>query len=291
MKFAPEHFPSGTVFRLKDDAHFRRRYGDREFTVQKVCRNGVNSYVLKTTRLHENQDIFPGMYHNFNIDHVEAIVRRGAGPMLIEHDTYPDAAEVVFKDMQRYQNELSPRMYASQPKSSRTHYQILNIEILVRHLVLKFLPDSHHVFDADACRRALMAQSFVHRNCSNSFFTVHWAPKKRVDAWFQANKNRFLYSVKRAQREYDAEMSRIMEEDLDRDMDVLDAALDKPKVQEEGSCYDREDGYRRDEAAWCEAATVLGEKEPFDDSKAPVVKRVKHTVADFAGEPTGEKAR
>lgn len=236
MKFAPEHFPSGTVFRLNDEPSFQR-YGNREFTVARVCRNGLNSYVLKTTTPHEHQDTFPGMYHTFNIEHVEAIVQRGAGPVLIEHDTYPNAAEAVFEDMRRYQNELSPRMYASQPKSSRTHYQIMSADILVAHLMLKFLPDGHHVFDANACRRALMRQSFVHGNTRRSLFTVHWAPKKRVDAWFCANKNRFLINVKKAQQAYEAEVSRIMEEDFERETKELYASPVVPGLKGEGSHY------------------------------------------------------
>lgn len=298
MNFQPELFPVGTVFRLNgDDPIFRRRDDGVGliFTTKCVRRNGINSYVVETTT-EQDRKFFPdGMNYRYHLSHIEAIIERGDGPLVIDYGFGAEEAERLYKDVYEEQNSWS-RLSGQGVKSSRTHYQIFSIYTLVQHLKAKFLPDAHHCFDQERLINELMSQSFIKAIPSEKLsrfgtpiFTFHCAPKKRVDAWFKANINRFLINVKKAQKEYDQEMSRMMDMDMDAVDDGRDCNDDddngpdgpqnpKPQNDDGGSDYteyDREEGFRRDEAARKDWDRVVAE---LDGPRHSTVRRVTRTT-------------
>lgn len=82
MKFAPEHFPNGTIFEINEDVHFDKD-GPNLFEVTGIVRNDIDNYVLKTAQVREHTGQV-----GFAIGHVKRIIKRGNGPVQIDYGWY-----------------------------------------------------------------------------------------------------------------------------------------------------------------------------------------------------------
>lgn len=215
----------------RDDAPHTHDCPGLIFTTARVVRNGIRSYVVETTTKYpEEASCCPDAYA-YSLCHIEAIILRGRGPLIIEQPHEQESIERLFEDHRDDQCQYNRSRGGL--KSSRSHYQWVFTEMLMYHLKAKFLPDAHHCFDLERAQRELMRQSFVtqyafgHGRLTRSLgldretqrsLRTWTAPKKRVDAWFVANRNRFLTNLHRAADAYDREISRM----LDAGMDLYD---------------------------------------------------------------------
>lgn len=239
MKFQPEHFPVGTVFEVAEQVamcrytakiigegeNTRTIYEEnpdlpriRVFTVEKVIRSGPARYIVVTTTPSEGY-----VKHNesYAFDWVERIISRGDGPVKIDHEPGVDSANFHRKEMDLTQSGWGVK-HPKQVGAPKSHYIIMSFESMIWLLCRKFSKLGHFVLDTHRMGRALGRQSFVH-HVMFGHFHVSYAPKKRVNAWFKANVNRFLVPVKKAQREKD----KFDAEEFDMDMDVLASSLAK----------------------------------------------------------------
>lgn len=218
VKFQPEHFPVGTFFEVEEQYAMSRykevagqaagstdkRYEEdfsrpklTIFAVQEIMQISPAQYVLVTTTPGEG---FIKRNASYNLQCVKRIVRRGDGAVKINRMPGFNADVWYRKEVTMLQSGWR-FCYPGVVGSPKTHYISLGGTILIRLLHHKFGPHTQCVLDAQRMAHALRHESFYHTVVLGRTH-VYYAPKKRVDAWYRANVNRFLLSVRHQEQEH-----------------------------------------------------------------------------------------
>lgn len=225
IKWQPAHFPAGTIFQLKDERFFdylRAVSPMLQFEVKEVRNNGLKSYIIETTKRHEEVDdkgkpIFRDMNYSMNLDHVAAIIKRGDGPTLVRYEEPGCDPSTVSRLMRDFQQQKWPEV-KGRFKAPRSHYWFTTPHLLIRYLAIKYMRPGAYCLDVRKAALALETQPFVH----SMFRWVSAAPKKRVDAWFKANCNRFLVNLEKEVKRQEEDDARECEADWDCEHPQLD---------------------------------------------------------------------
>lgn len=237
MKFSYAHFPKGTIFEASDMIA-KMHDGLKQYEVVAVRRNGPASYVLETTHskelktpIYDEQMEPTGEYKTeiletvLNISHVDKIIKRGNGPAKISNmppiPPLPGSGSI----------HKGRRSYASYFGFTRHLHRLVDV----------YVP-SDACIDIDALSQYIMhhaAIRTVDRGGDGYRSVTSFIRKKKLHRIVRQNVNRFLVSPRKVQDEDDADIARMMEEDFDREHDLLDAAL-----SDEGSCYGEDEHAR-----------------------------------------------
>lgn len=292
IKPAPEHFPPGTVVEV--NLPFWTKDGKRViFEVARVVTNGINSFVAETN-VKKDTKVFGDMYESFNLQHIWRIVKAGQHPAIVEYSrSRPEWVKQQYDTHAEAQN-AKWRYSNARVKSGKTNYVWdYTYESLLLHLFDKHRSQGNNMLDLHTMGEELHRQTFI-RASVTSFFegwgyrqVVCSAPKKRVDAWFKANFNRFLLNLKKEELRQLEEMEEAFErsersysssrDDLDdvvfedSNEDVREDKLDNT------SEFDREDHYRANDRAYKEYEEVFGTTQETPAEK-PAVRRVRRTI-------------
>lgn len=183
IKFDFAHFPKGTIFLLKPEFRYQFNGEDKEFEVSRIFQNGANSFVLQTTAWN---DVIQQWY-SFNISHVQRIVKRGHGEVLLNNSS-PDIN--LWQDYRQIK--------------SKTDYAVLNLTPFIQSMIYQHIPIQAYV-DLDHAIEALKKQGFVRLNDKDVFYTNYLINKKKFKKWLQKNANRFILPIKAAV-EYENEL-------------------------------------------------------------------------------------
>lgn len=245
MKFHTHHFPAGTIFVLNDEMYHysTSKVPGEEFEVTKVVRNGPNSYVLETTKK-TNPEAFSDMNQSYNISHVKTIIKRGDGPVVFEEREFDPRDFMFLEEKHIIENHLNI-------KTKKTHFVHWSLRDIVMFCIRDRNANGGGIFDIEKCMEAVSKQSFVNFFDTRAYgiggFSVD---KKRLKRFMQQNYNRFLISVKVAQKQQDEIDDKFYGDDyfgssfgLDEDP-IAAEGLDQSKLfpnRQEGSCYDGND--------------------------------------------------
>lgn len=183
IKFDFAHFPKGTIFLLKPEFRYQFNGEDKEFEVNRIFQNGANSFVLQTTTWN---DVIQQWY-SFNISHVQRIVKRGHGEVLLSNS---------IPDINLWQDYRQTK--------SKTDYAVLNLTPFIQSMIYQHIPIQAYV-DLDHAIEALKKQGFVRLNDKDVFYTNYLINKKKFKKWLQKNANRFILPIKVAV-EYENEL-------------------------------------------------------------------------------------
>lgn len=183
IKFDFAHFPKGTIFLLKPEFRHQFNGEDKEFEVNRIFQNGANSFVLETTTWN---DVIQQWY-SYNIDHVQRIVKRGHGEVLLNNSS---------PDINLWQDYRQTK--------SKTDYAVLNLSPFIQSMIYQHIPTQAYV-DLDRATEALKKQGFVRLNDKDVFYTNYLINKKKFKKWLQKNANRFILPIKAAV-EYENEL-------------------------------------------------------------------------------------
>ncbi len=183
IKFDFAHFPKGTIFLLKPEFRYQFNGEDKEFEVNRIFQNGANSFVLQTTTWN---DVIQQWY-SFNISHVQRIVKRGHGEVLLNNSS---------PDINLWQDYRQTK--------SKTDYAVLNLTPFIQSMIYQHIPIQAYV-DLDHAIEALKKQGFVRLNDKDVFYTNYLINKKKFKKWLQKNANRFILPIKAAV-EYENEL-------------------------------------------------------------------------------------
>lgn len=164
INWQPEQFPQGTVIEV-DCTDLLTVNADATFTVNKVVRNGPNSYVVETTTPWLSS---VNINRSFHLSRVVAIRTPGKGKVVIDNGHFGINKTTWLRS---YLSTLVP------------YYVSLDHDKFCNELEKRF--------------RRVKSCSIYGR------FTSSPAAKKRIKRWAKQNINRFLLPVKRAQLEYD----------------------------------------------------------------------------------------
>ena len=183
IKFDFAHFPKGTIFLLKPEFRYQFNGEDKEFEVNRIFQNGANSFVLQTTTWN---DVIQQWY-SFNISHVQRIVKRGHGEVLLNNSS---------PDINLWQDYRQTK--------SKTDYAVLNLTPFIQSMIYQHIPIQAYV-DLDHAVEALKKQGFVRLNDKDVFYTNYLINKKKFKKWLQKNANRFILPIEAAV-EYENEL-------------------------------------------------------------------------------------
>ncbi len=183
IKFDFAHFPKGTIFLLKPEFRYQFNGEDKEFEVNRIFQNGANSFVLQTTTWN---DVIQQWY-SFNISHVQRIVKRGHGEVLLNNSS---------PDINLWQDYRQTK--------SKTDYAVLNLTPFIQSMIYQHIPIQAYV-DLDHAIEALKKQGFVRLNDKDVFYTNYLINKKKFKKWLQKNANRFILPIEAAV-EYENEL-------------------------------------------------------------------------------------
>lgn len=206
-KFGTHHFPIGTVFTISGTG-LANHDTDRQWTVAGIARNGVRSYVLRTGEF----KMIAGSNHEimYNISYVDHIVKRGTGPLVIDHNYHgmrPAKDKQVRKDLDLL--EIRSPFENFVPKKG--FYNTGGLNTVVLYEASKIGHESMAV-DLNALTTAVGQQTWCKSVAAKGYFHVAVVNKKRLRRFIQQNINRFLFDVKKAERIDDEESSKYMEE-------------------------------------------------------------------------------
>lgn len=214
-KFNTHHFPIGTIFTVG----LYPGEENREWTVTGIVRNGPMSFVLRTG---EHQDMGgTAVEISYNVSHVTKIVKRGAGPVVIDGAGYDT--------INRLKHDI--KMMAI-PCNRKGSYSTGSIHTVVAYLAAKIDHQGQSI-DLDRLADAVSRQSWCRPHP-----TCRWGVlvnKKRLHRFIQQNINRFCVNLKA----WDREDQRLYMEDLE----ALDRQWerdweDHDMFQNEASDYD-----------------------------------------------------
>jgi hypothetical protein len=215
MKFIPQHFPVGTVFTLNEDMRTYLDENDKlTYTVRSIVRNGVDSYVLKTG---EYRTFLDGaqIEKGYNISHVTSIVKRGDGPVLIDHGWYGVSQQrgLLLKDIELSKANL-------EDAKGRGYYSTYSPRYVVYWEAAKFAPVGS-MLDVDELFVAIVDQTWCTR-WEDPRYTAISMPvfhinRKRLRKFIKQNLNRFLINVKEAVKEEERQNQRLYEQEMEDD--------------------------------------------------------------------------
>lgn len=217
-KFNIAHFPNGTVFQIGTSALFGNKDAQKVFTVANIVRNGVDSYVLQTTTRDEqlNAASRTEMMSSYNIVHVESIIKRGDGPVSVDHNRY--GLGTVVQNNSHINQDYYYWHQKQEKKYSSGKYVGYDMQGLIISILIKQGTNPAGMYDYGAFASLIYDQSWCHDKKSN-VFCFYICDKKRLKKFVKQNKNRFLMNVKKtAAIIYKQEMDdyyKDMEDDLD----------------------------------------------------------------------------
>lgn len=262
FRFNTHHFSVGTLFTLNDDiAAHHVKEGREVWPVTGIVRNGVDSYVLKTgiESFRTSADSEP-VEHGFNIQHVKAIVKRGDGPVLIDGGWYGNRKGPEPK----LDKDIALAAYTDLCRKG-VHATYSPLYYVIREV--RRIAPNNAVIDMGEVAGAVLAQTWCHKPRQSNFrIPVCQINKKRLRRWLKQNINRFLSPLKPLLKAEEEENRKDYEQMLRDDDDWYPeprGATEPSKEDAEGSCYDAEDGYKRDEQARAEFAR---EEQAFKES-------------------------
>jgi hypothetical protein len=208
INWQPEHFPTGTIVVLENyeitgtELQYKKD-GNCEVTVVSTIRNGLTSWLIRTTLFNDKLD----MAHSLNFDHIKLIKKRGDGPVKIED---------------QYQSRAMPNLKGdiSNTPMNKGKYFWYNSRELIRFLIsLSSFPKNAYLKDGFYAH--FLAQSFVKKE-GHECWTVHSANKKKARRFIQQNINRWIVPMKEIRAAAEAESKREYEQycrDLDDGFD------------------------------------------------------------------------
>lgn len=212
IKWQPEHFPQGTLVRVKFPSGIERN--NDIYEVESVYRNSHSNYVIKTT----TPLAIEGLNETFAVGYVVEVIKRGSGPMIIQSVKDPYQWRKNYLQDLRLLWRYKLRFGELVDIHTKTHYNFSTGHDIIYFLMEKLdLFNKPSTIDLSEMAAALQRQSFVHfhrdvvsqfyfRRGNGSVIAIS-APKKRVNRWFKQNYNRFLISNKTA----DANMRKAMD--------------------------------------------------------------------------------
>ena len=241
-KFHTGHFPAGTIVVLNDEMYHytTSKTPGEEFEITKIVRTGPSNYVLETTKKMD-REAFGDMNQSFNMTHVKAIVKRGDGPMVFHERNFDPTDFMFLEEKHIIENHLNI-------KTKKTHFVHWSLRDIVMFCIRDRNINGGGIFDIEKCLEAVNKQSFVNFFDTRAYgiggFSVD---KKRLKRFMQQNYNRFLISVKKAQKQQDEIDNKFYADDyfgssfgLDEDP-IAAEGLDQDKLfpnRQEGSSYD-----------------------------------------------------
>lgn len=203
INWMPEHFPIGTVGVAKigdDDA--------KEFTVVSTQRNGIKSFVVKTTEFDNRLNL----HTFFNLCYVTKIIKRGSGGNSFHRETYHcdinNRRRIATKTEARRMildraSELGLRF------NSKNHWLCWGLGDCVVELIEPYRNrfGNSEMIDFDKILSELAKQSFVRTLALHGpgFETVY-INKKRAKKWMASNFRRMLQNTVQAQRKEEEAM-------------------------------------------------------------------------------------
>lgn len=233
---SPAFFPEGTVveitlpFRPVDEERVQQH------TVGRIFRNGFDSYVIETTTLRNSHFFSPGSKESFNTEHVTRIIKRGTGPLKVDENYFNPSTTLI-------RDTYHKHMYMWDGlQRKRGHLISLNPQELIAFYLGDYVPDGS-VRDLDEAARKALAAGVIRRDNQQPFLRYFTASSKKLKRWVKRNANRCLTNKKAAVREYEAEMRRLDEDAMEREYrQQYNEDQDAAPADEEGSCYDWDDG-------------------------------------------------
>lgn len=249
-------YPVGTVVEIYLD-HNPSSPDNGQWTVTGLARNGVDSYVFRTSVMSEVGNFEKG----FNLSFVTRIVKRGDGPVKIDQRWYG-----VSKDKFASQREMFFHVHNARRKGYLCTY---SFDECIAMYANKYAPEGAMI-DYQKISRALESQTWVRHECSPYMMgTVKFINKKRFSKWMKQNVNRFLLPMKTALAAEEAQQAEDLErfyqeeeEEFQRDLDSLRAqhGIDPLREPTEDGPLevDNVEGCARDDAARADAREMLG---------------------------------
>lgn len=213
-KLGSHHFPVGTIFRTNVDPCLGVRSG-KEYEVKGIVRNDVRNFVLETTTF----DVDLEMNIGLSICHVDKIVKRGTGPIVIcdsgfEKDFACDRINYI-------QNRLEIDKHfaiCSGIKVRKNEFILSAFDF--PGLVWLF---SEERLDCSIDQKRVLAcvkKSSLFRKGKNNFDETYYIIKKdKFKKWVKQNINRFYCSLDKLEKELEA-IDKVM---LDREIDLDDS--------------------------------------------------------------------
>lgn len=274
FRWNTHHFPVGTQFTLSDEMMRMHSYQrDPNFldvwTCAGLVRNGCGSYVIKTGIEHVMGTTVTE--HSFNMSHVKAVVKRGTGPVIIDPNWYGSNRWPTAEDRARLDRDIE--LAQSLEHSTRGIHATYSPMYYVIREARKIA--AHN----SALRQGLMIEAALANTwCREIKRDQSWhigitlIDKKRLRRWLKQNVNRFLERMDKALEAEEAMNEEMYRRDMEADdrewerrhghpADDPDDDNRKP-AEDEGSHYDHEDGYRRDEQARHEFRQFLDDERP-----------------------------
>lgn len=184
MKFQPEMFPQGTRVQLTYDAE----PPETVYVVDSVVRVAARKFIVV---IHPGQNDAEDF--SVEMEAIRAIVYRGDGPMRIQYDRPDVDVERACSLQMLYQGALGLFWQGRTASSKNYHFQT-GVQ-LTEYLEYGFNNAGMEVVETALAGRALEQETFVKRISyvyAGKPSTYFSAPKKRVRAWFKANRNRFM---------------------------------------------------------------------------------------------------
>lgn len=223
VKFGTHHFPVGTIFKIKEDKLLGFRSG-LELEVKAIIRNDVRSFVIESTTPDTSDQTFSemGTGVSINICHVEKIIKRGTGPVLVSD--FKSDKELVAERIEYIQE----RLMRGKESAMSFGVNVRKNEYLLTHFdfeaMIWLLTDERIDSVADIGRiMTCVEKSSLFRKGSVQWMGDYFIVKKKAfKKWLKQNINRFYCSLNRLEKDRD-EMDQAM---LDREFGFEEHAED-----------------------------------------------------------------
>jgi hypothetical protein len=200
-KFTAQHFPKGTLVTVSTVISgmgvFHKSLYPSVFYITKVIQNGADSFVLETSTVVDSLTDPEDEAFKFNMNHVDTIVMRGTGELVVERFSYNKNRV----DMLNAAHEF--------PDLARKNRWLTHGAVELVRLMVSQLPRREGaVVDNYRLASYLLDQSFVKevpvgKSYSGANVYLFSINKKRAKCFVKQNVNRFLSSAKKAQKKYD----------------------------------------------------------------------------------------
>lgn len=221
VKFGTHHFPVGTIFKIKEDK-FLGSLSGLELEVKEIIRNDVRSFVIESTTPDTRCVTFSemGMNLSINICHVEKIIKRGTGPVLVS-DLKSDKESVSERIEYTHDRLMKGKEYAKTfgVNVRKNEYILTGFDFEAMVWLL-----SAGRFDSVADISRIM--SYVEKSSLFRKGSVQWMgdyfiiKKKAFKKWLKQNINRFYMSLDKLEKERDMLDQAMLDQELDMDDDT-----------------------------------------------------------------------
>lgn len=207
----PQHFPHGTLVKLGNFArnedgtcsYTSKRNGGLIVEIDHLIPSVDGGYQARTLEPSSISDLL----FTFHISHVDSIVKRGDGKVIIKH-----RGNGTFHDHRK--TCIDYLLGAVGIKPSKSKYYSTNTSEILYKAASKFTRNELAVVREEMFRE-LKSQSFVKETIHQTWGNVIVADKKRTDRWVKQNFNRFLMSEKEIKKSQKEEYESWYEQDDD----------------------------------------------------------------------------